>query len=126
VTWLPSSATTFDEVFALCPDAHERFGELYDALWTGGVYAPIIDACRDRINARVRCEPDPVDEQALSAAGRTAVRFAEQYALDPHGLTDRDFELLHEHFTDEQIATIVLAAAMFDARARFSVAMAVT
>ena len=57
---------------------------------------------------------------------RVAVRFSEQYALDPHGLTDRDFELLHEHYSDEQIATIVLAAAMFDARARFSVALGVS
>ena len=128
MTWLPglADATTFDAVFSLCPDAHTRFGELYDALWTGGVDATTVDACRDRIDARVRCEPDRLDEDALPAAARAAVRFAEQYALDPHGLTDRDFELLHEHYSDEQIAGIVLAAAMFDARARFSVALDVT
>ena len=128
MTWLPGTAgaTTFDSVFALCPDAHARFGELYDALWTGGVDATTIDVCRDRIDARVRCETDGVDESALSPAARTAVRFAEQYALDPHGLTDHDFELLHEHYTDEQIASLVLAAAMFDARARFSVALDVS
>jgi len=82
--------------------------------------------CRDRIEARVRCVPHPLDENTLSPSARTAVRFAEQYALDPHGLTDRDFDLLHEHYSDEQIASIVLAAAMFDARARFSVALEVT
>jgi hypothetical protein len=128
VTWLPKpdDATTFDSVFSLCPAAHERFGELYDALWTGGIDASTLDVCRDRIEARVRCEPHSLDEDALSPSVHTAVRFAEQYALDPHGLVDRDFELLHEHYTDEQIASLVLAAAMFDARARFSVALGVT
>ena len=128
MTWLPQpdGATTFDEVFSLCPDAHERFAELYDALWTGGIDGPTLDACRDRIEARVRCEPHPLDEDALPPAIRSAVRFAEQYALDPHGLSDRDFTLLHVHYSDEQIASLVLAAAMFDARARFSVALAVT
>jgi alkylhydroperoxidase family enzyme len=125
VTWLPihPGGATFDSVFSLCPDAHERFGELYEALWTGGVDASALDACRDRIDARVRCTPDLLDENAWAPDTRLAVRFAEQYALDPHGLTDRDFERLHEHYTDEQIATLVLAAAMFDARARFSVAL---
>ena len=128
MTWLPEpeGAMTFDAVFSLCPDAHERFGELYDALWTGGIDASTLDVCRDRIEARVRCEPHLLDESALAPAARTAVRFAEQYALDPHGLTDRDFELLHEHYSDAQIASLVLAAAMFDARARFSVALGVS
>jgi alkylhydroperoxidase family enzyme len=124
VTWLPAGGPTFDAVFALCPDAHDRFGELYDALWHGGVEASTIDACRDRVDAVVRCVPAPPDAQA-GAATRVALRFAEQYVLDPHGLTDRDFELLHDHFSDAQIATLVLAAAMFDARARFSVALGV-
>ena len=128
MTWIPivGGATTFGSLFAICPNAHDRFDELYDSLWAGGVDAITVDACRDRIDARIRCEPDLLDEQQLSPATRAGVRFAEQYALDPHGLTDRDFELLHEHYTDEQIATLVLAAAMFDARARFSVALDVT
>ena len=124
MSWLPAGGSTFGEVFALCPDASERFGELYDALWNGGVDAATIDACRDRVDAVVRCVPAPPDTTADAATG-VALRFAEQYVLDPHGLTDRDFELLHEHYTDAQIATLVLAAAMFDARARFSVALEV-
>jgi len=125
MTWLPieGGAATFGSLFAICPDAHDRFDELYESLWTGCIDAQTLEACRARIDARVRCEPDSFDEQQLSSAARTGVRFAEQYALDPHGLTDRDFELLHEHYTDEQIATLVLAAAMFDARTRFSVAL---
>ncbi len=51
--------------------------------------------------------------------------YAEQYALDPHGLRDADFVALHEHYTDAQLATLTLAIAMFDARARFSVALEV-
>ncbi len=51
--------------------------------------------------------------------------YAEQYALDPHGLRDSDFEALREHFTDAQLATLTLAVAMYDALARFSVALEV-
>ena len=56
---------------------------------------------------------------------RVAVAYAEQYALDPHGLRDSDFVVLHDHFTDAQLATLTLAVAMFDARARFSRALEV-
>ncbi len=58
-------------------------------------------------------------------AARAAVGYAEQYALDPHGLRDSDFDALHEHFTDAQLATLTLAVAMYDALARFTVALEV-
>ena len=44
---------------------------------------------------------------------------------DPHGLRDSDFDALHEYFTDAQLATLTLAVAMYDALARFTVALEV-
>lgn len=129
MTWLPETAdgdTALDQVFGLRPAAYERFLALYDGLRAGGVDAGTLDLCRDRIGALLRCERDPVDWSSATDAQRAALAFAEQYVLDPHGLRDADFEVLHTHFAPEAIATLVLAVAMYDARARFECALEVS
>ena len=128
MTWLRTVAdgdTDLDRVFGLRPEAYDRFRHLLDLLPEGGVDTATLDACRDRIEALLRLEPDPTASRDLSAAQCAAVGYAEQYALDPHGLRDADFEALHEHYDDAQLATLTLAVAMYDAQARFSVALEV-
>ena len=125
MTWLRTDATGFDGAFGLRPAARDAFGRLYDGLWRGGVDATTLAACEARVQAVVRIEPDPTSTFDLDAAQRAAVDYAEQYALDPHGLRDADFVRLHEYFSDAQLATLTLAVAMFDAKARFSVALEV-
>ena len=73
------------------------------------------------------CASSPIrpPHSRSTEAQRAAVGYAEQYALDPHGLRDSDFEALHEYFADAQLATLTLAVAMYDALARFSVALEV-
>ncbi|MDQ1379732.1 MAG: hypothetical protein QOJ71_451 [Actinomycetota bacterium] len=128
MTWLReqvAGATALDRVFGLRPDAYARFTELLDALPAGGVDELTLDACRARIEALLRFEPDPTTALDLADAQRAAVGYAEQYAIDPHGLRDTDFDALHAYFTDAQLATLTLAVAMYDALARFSVALEV-
>jgi hypothetical protein len=128
MTWLRTEAagdTALDRVFGLRPNAYARFRELLDGLADGGIDGTTLDACRARIDALLRFEPDPTSALDLSDAQRAAVGYAEQYALDPHGLRDADFDALHAHFTDAQLATLTLAVAMYDAQARFSVALEV-
>lgn len=128
MTWLREEAvgaTPTDRVFGLRPNAYARFRELLDGLPEGGIDVATLDACQARIDALVRFEPDPTGALELSATQRAAVGYAEQYALDPHGLRDSDFEALHAYFTDAQLATLTLAVAMYDALARFSVALEV-
>jgi alkylhydroperoxidase family enzyme len=128
VTWLREQVageTAVDRVFGLRPNAYARFTELLDALAEGGVEDATLAACRARIDALLRFEPDPTPALDLDAAGHAAVGYAEQYALDPHGLRDSDFDALHEYFTDAQLATLTLAVAMYDALARFTVALEV-
>ena len=128
MTWLreeAAGATALDRVFGLRPNAYATFRDLLDTLPEGGVDARTLDACRARIDALLRFETDPTRALDLTVEQRAAVGYAEQYALDPHGLRDADFEALHEHFTDAQLATLTLAVAMYDARARFSTALEV-
>jgi hypothetical protein len=126
MTWLRSEAdgaTPLDRAFGLRPNAYARFNELLDGLHDGGVDVTTLDACAARIDALLRFEPDPTTALSLTDAQRAAVGYAEQYALDPHGLRDSDFEALHEHFSDAALATLTLAVAMYDARARFCTAL---
>ena len=126
MTWLRTVAdgdTGIDRVFGLRPNAYARFRELLDLLPEGGIDAGTLDACHDRIDALLRYEPDPTATRDLTAAQRAAVGYAEQYALDPHGLRDTDFAALHEHYDDAQLATLTLAVAMYDAQARVCVAL---
>jgi hypothetical protein len=128
MTWLTeeaAGATPLDRVFGLRPNAYARFTELIDGLPAGGIDDTTLDACRARIEALLRLEPDPTTALDLDDAQRAAVGYAEQYALDPHGLRDSDFDALHAYFTDAQLATLTLAVAMYDALARFSVALEV-
>ena len=128
MTWLREEApgaAPLDRVFGLRPNAYATFCNLLDALHDGGIDDVTLAACGARIDALLRCEPDPTGALGLDEAQRAAVGYAEQYALDPHGLRDSDFEALHVYFSDAQLATLTLAVAMFDARARFSVALEV-
>ncbi len=125
MTWLRTTSTTVDDVFGLRPHAYARFNELYDGLWNAGVDGATLDACRARIDALLAFAPDPTQSLDLDDAQRAAVAYAEQYALDPHELTDADFVKLHEFYDDAQLATLTLAVAMFDALARFRTALEV-
>jgi hypothetical protein len=128
MTWLREEApgaTPLDRVFGLRPNAYATFRDLLDGLAAGGIDAATLDACRARIDALLRIEADPTGALDLTQAQRAAVGYAEQYALDPHGLRDSDFDALHDYYTDAQLATLTLAVAMYDARARFCVALEV-
>ncbi|HEX5616298.1 MAG TPA: carboxymuconolactone decarboxylase family protein, partial [Acidimicrobiia bacterium] len=138
--------TALDEVFGLIPDAYARFREFYGSLWTDGDLDPaLLELARLRIaqvvgatgEARVRFgagEAGPTAAQIaalsrwpsapeFSPVERAAIGFAEQYALDPHELRDREFDALREHLTAPQISAFVLCVAMFDALARFRTAL---
>src|SRR5689334_14675025 len=112
MTWLREVApgeSPLDRVFGLRPNAYATFCALLDALHGGGIDDVTLTACGSRIDALLRFEPDPTGGSELTEAQRAAVGYAEQYALDPHGLRDSDFDALHAYFSDAQLATLTLA-----------------
>jgi len=119
-TWLSVEAGT--DVWDLVPDAAVALRALYASLWDAGIDPAVLDACRARVEAVVAGLPrsDPEDG---GAAVRAAVAFAEQYALDPHGVTDADAAALHDLFTPEELAVLTTALATFDALARVRVVL---
>lgn len=152
MTWLPETApgaTPLDRVFGLRPEAYERFRALYGGLWDpSGADPAVLELCRLRIASIVGSDAErAVRYEDAVAAGlhadtvaqlaswptspaftdeqRACLAFAEQYVMDPHGLTDAHFDALHEHLDDRGIATLTLAVAIFDALTRFRVALGV-
>jgi hypothetical protein len=114
-TWLPLEAGA--DVLDLVPGAADALRDLYASLWQAGVGPDVLDACRSAIEATIGTRPadgTPGADPAVQAA----VRFSEQYVVDAHGVTDADAAVLHEHFTDEQLAALTTAIATFDAVAR--------
>ena len=120
---------------------------LYDGLWDAGVDPVTLELCRLRMATLIGSADDmAMREPRAVAAGlaeetvedlpawptserftdaqRCAIGFAEQYVIDAHGFTDDDMVLMHEHFTDPQLATLTTACATFDALARVRTVLA--
>lgn len=152
MTWLPETApgaTPLDQCFGLRPAAYDRFRELYRGLWDAAVLDPrILELCRLRIATILGCDserairfgegvdagvteadvaelPQWPTSPSFTDVERACIGFAEQYVMDPHELTDAQFEVLHQHLDKPAIATLALAVAMFDALTRFRLALGV-
>jgi alkylhydroperoxidase family enzyme len=120
---------------------------LYDELWVSGVDPVTLELCRLRMATLIGSADDMAmrDPRALAAglveetiedlpawptsdrftgAQRCAIGFAEQYVIDAHGFTDDDMVLMHEHYSDAQLATLTTACAVFDALARVRTVLA--
>jgi alkylhydroperoxidase family enzyme len=120
-TWLPVEPGT--EVLDLVGDAGEALRALYASLWDAGVDTGVLSACQAAIEATIgtRARDGGGD---VDAATQAAVMFAEQYVVDAHGVTDAQAAVLHEHFSDEQLAALTTAIATFDAVARVRAVLA--
>jgi len=149
VSWLAAAANVppdFDHVFALLPGAHDRFRVLMSSLREDSTLGPdVLGLCGLRVYGLLGADPHsllrddmerlPSDKRnalyhyatasVFSPAERSCIAFCEQYVLDPHGFTDEDFVRLHDHLDDKQIAMLTLATAVFDATARFQVALGI-
>lgn len=120
-----------DGPIAELPVGGDELRALYEGLWDAGVEPETLELCRLRMATLIGAAAEPaVDAELVAAlpswptapaftdAQRAALAFAEQYVIDPHGFTDADGARLQEHFTDEQLATLTIAVATFDALAR--------
>jgi alkylhydroperoxidase family enzyme len=66
----------------------------------------------------------PTDED-FTPAERAALCFAEMYVIDPGAVTDAMTQDVTANFTPSEVAVLTTGIAVFDAIARFQVALAV-
>jgi len=151
-TWLPVEAdgdTALDRVFGLTPAAYEAFREVDGALWDPARVDPaLVELCRLRIAQLMGCdaELDVRHDQARDAGlteekinqlrqwptsprysdtDRAVLNFAEKFVIDASIVDDDDCAALRAHLSDPEITALTTAIALFDAMARFQVALGI-
>lgn len=120
-TWLPGFESAQGAgVLDLRPAARARLAELEAALWDPDRLDPAITALvRDRVGQLVGVGDGRVDPGvARSPREEAALGFAEQYVLDPSGVTDEQCRRLGELFTEPELTALTFAVAVYDALAR--------
>jgi alkylhydroperoxidase family enzyme len=141
-TWLPLPDTgVAADLLAMLPAGYEELRSLYASLWDLDIDAVTLELCRLRLATLIGSRADlAVRDPRAVAAGldeaqvaalpawpssplfsdqqRAGLGFVEQYVIDAHGITDEQAAAMHAHFTPQQLATLTIAMATFDALAR--------
>jgi alkylhydroperoxidase family enzyme len=116
VSWV----TREPDVSSLRPEAFARARELEAALRDGHDLDPyLIDLVRSRVDHILGVPGAAFDPSAVgSERDAAALTFAEQYVMDPAGVTDAQAAELNELFTEPELTTLTFSVAVYDALAR--------
>ena len=134
-TWLPDVAVSegtseFDAVFGLRPDLYDAYRDFASVFWTHElVDAGILDACRARCAQLLQAPgaPEvPVAADDPTSALAACLALAEQFVIDPHGVTAEMRDAVVVHVGDAGLVALVEALALFDGFTRFRTLLAIT
>lgn len=101
----------------LTAPVHEELVRLEAELWTGTLPRDLLELVR----ARVRTLVGDLDERDAAV-----VRWAEQFVIDPHEISDGEKDALTAVLDERQVAELTTAVAVFEALARTRVALEAT
>jgi alkylhydroperoxidase family enzyme len=126
MTWLSGlDGATADQVVARRPVAAQRGRELEAQLWAYGRLDPTIaELVRVRVAQLLglpgaRLDPAP-DRPPREVA---ALGFAEQYVLDPSGISDAFAAELNTLFSEPELTALTFCVAVYDALGRVQVVL---
>lgn len=147
MSWIPTTAAdgdAFERAFALRPELFAAWRDFASLFWTRGLVDPVVlELCRLRIAGMLgarfplatrtaEARDAGLDEARIAALDswwtsdrfddteRACLRFAEQFALDPKGISDADAAAVVEALGDAGLVAFVEALAIFDGFARFA------
>lgn len=108
------------DVRSLRPVAFDRARELEAALRDGHDLDPhLVDLVQARVGHLLGVPGASFDPSLVSSERDTeAIAFAEQYVMDPSGVTDAQAARLNELFTEPELTTLTFSVAVYDALAR--------
>ncbi len=127
-TWLPDVAvgegeSEFDAVFGLRADLYDAYRDFESVFWTHElVDAEILDACRARCAQVLRADgapAHPIEADDPTSALAACLELAEQFVIDPHGVTAELRDAVVTHLGDAGLVALVEALAVFDGFTRF-------
>ena len=128
MTWLPdvdvgAGQSEFDAVFGLRPDLFDAYRDFESVFWSHHLLdAEILDACRTRCAQVLRAAgapTEPVTADDPTSALAACLTVAEQFVIDPHGVTPDMREAVVAHVGDAGLVALVEALAVFDGFTRF-------
>ena len=148
MTWLPATAegeTPLDRVFGLCPELYGDYRTFLSHCWSRSQVDPIIlELCSVRVAHLVGSDTDAMvrrdvagDERKLSAVSawptsplftaceRACLGFAEQFVMDPHGISDAQAAEVSAHLGPAGLVGLTEALALFEGFARFRLILGV-
>lgn len=132
-----------EHVFGLCPELQRRHDDFVALFWERQPVDPIIlELCRLRVaqilgvgadgdgvhdaarqagldDGHIRALDGWRTSDAFSDTARACLAFAEQFVLDPHGVTDEDAEAVTARLGEPGLIAFVEALALFDGFTRF-------
>jgi alkylhydroperoxidase family enzyme len=135
-----------DSAMGLVPETVDDIGRLNRAVWSGAVRPALLEIVRLRNARTVNCTickavrydvaradgltEDKVDDirdghetSALSATEKLALTFADAYLFEPKGVTPELARALRSGFSPEELATLAIGLASFNAGSRCAVAL---
>jgi hypothetical protein len=128
-TWLPDvrvadGGSEFAAVFALRPDLFDAYREFESVFWTHELLDPeILDACRARcaqVLQAAGAPAEPVTADDPTSALAACLTVAEQFVIDPHGVTPEMRAAVVAHVGDAGLVALAEALAVFDGFTRFA------
>jgi alkylhydroperoxidase family enzyme len=152
MSWLPLPAASadrdpFERVFALRANLFEAYRDFAGLFWARRLLDPVVlELCRLRVaqmlgahhpqsvrtpqaqqaglkEARIAALSDWWNSSDFSPTERACLRFAEQFVLDPKGITDADAAAVTGALGDAGTVAFVEALAIFDGFSRFCCAL---
>jgi alkylhydroperoxidase family enzyme len=119
-TWLEGFETARpDDVLALRPAAAHRMRELESALWEDDrLDHSLVELVRSRVGRLLGLPDVAVATGDRSSREQAAIDFAEQYVLDPSGVTDTQTAELNRLFSEPELTALTFCIAVFDAIGR--------
>jgi alkylhydroperoxidase family enzyme len=145
-SWIPDAAagdTEFTRVFGLRENLFMRFGDFYARLWDDDVMDPVVvELCRLRVSQLIGCPSElavrsrPAVDRGLTEetvaqlrswptaapfddTSRTCLGFAEQFVIDPTGITSADRARVRAAVGFPRLVGLTQAVAAFDGFDRF-------
>jgi alkylhydroperoxidase family enzyme len=120
MSWVTGEPLSRDAVLALQPAAVERARELEALLHDGERLDPgLVNLVRARVDYILAVPGTAFDNnQPISPRNQVALSFAEQYVMDPSGMTDQQAAALNELFTEPELTALTFCVAVYDALAR--------
>jgi alkylhydroperoxidase family enzyme len=150
MTWLAArapGATPLEEVIGLRPELAPLLDEFLVEAWSAGDPV-VLELCRLRIatlhgdvaqqqlrhqsaidagltEEQVVALPDHHRSELFSDHQRACVRYAEQFVVDVHGLTDDDAAAVKHEMTDAEFVAFTVALGLFDGIGRLRLTLGI-